>query len=110
MKIETATVNLTAAHESSHSYEVERTSEIGFQQMFRQFAEAPASTAQTRLQVRVERLLESLLATILAAMEGQSCREKSAAPLPTASDPTDDAAPAPTRSLLWHTRVSEIRC
>lgn len=114
MKIETAAVNLTASHESSRSYEIEYETEIGFQQVFRQFAAAPASTAQTRLQARVERLLESLLATMLAAMDGQSCREKSAAPLPAASDPIDDAAsattPTATRSLVWHTRLSEIRC
>ncbi len=109
MRIEASTVNLTASHESSRSYELESESEIGFRQVFQDFASAPVAAGETPLQERVQRLLQSLIAAILAAMDGQSCREKSAAPLPK----TSDALPAeasPQQEMFWHVRISETRC
>lgn len=109
MRIEASTVNLTASHESSRSYELESESGIGFRQVFRQFASEPAATGETPLQERVQRLLQSLIAAILAAMDGQSCREKSAAQLPAASDALPADAP-PQREMFWHVRIRETRC
>lgn len=103
MKIQDASVQLTATHEESRV----RTSEIsgthGFRQIFTSLAE-PADAEVAEARKRVQKLLQSLLEAILAALDGKKCEENFAAvdTLPERSAPR-----ATGREISWHQRVVE---
>lgn len=111
MKIQESQVNLSASHEASLSRSVEIETEIGFREIFRGLAEAPAVESGS-LRERVRQMLESLIERILAAMDGRPCQEKTAGDvlqLPADSIAGADAVPqAPRlREMSWSSRICE---
>lgn len=111
MKIQESSVQLSASHQASRSYEIEISSELGFRRVFDQLA-VGQDEGQSNSRQRIQKLLQSLIDAILAAMEGKKGWENFAAgeSLP-ADAATGEFAPAPARQeLTWRRTIRETFC
>lgn len=111
MKIQESSVQLSASHQASRSYEIEISSELGFRRLFDQLAVGPEE-GQPNARQRIQRLLQSLIDAILAAMEGKKGRENFAAGQGLPADaPMGELAAAPARQeLTWRRTIRERFC